>query len=128
MGYCGMKKQIIATIKQCKSEKELIELWESSVPKWASLLSAAALQEVVRAKDEKKFRLQHREKRKRPQEAVSAPGYRHFRINECRACRQLKFWRIRGAKAWICSFCHPPAMAEGIEWFDLSRCYYDRQL
>ena len=121
-----MKKQVIATIKHCKSEKELIELWKSGIPKWASLLSAGELQKVIRAKDEKKFRLQHREKRKRSQEAVSAHEDGHFRINECRACHQLKFWRIRGAKAWICALCHPPVKADGIEWLDLSRCYYDR--
>ncbi|WP_319522184.1 hypothetical protein [uncultured Desulfosarcina sp.] len=121
-----MKNQIIASIKQCNSEKELFELWKSSVPKWTDLLSAEELRESIRAKDEKKFRLQHLAKKKLPIGAKSGPVDRHFQINECRACHQLKFWRIRGSKVWICSLCHPPVKVDGIEWLDLSRCYYDR--
>lgn len=116
-----MKNQTIASIKQCNSEKVLIELWESGISKWSSLLSAGELQEVIRAKDEKKFRLQYKAKRNRPPEAASSLSERNYRVKECRACHGLKFWRIRGDKVWICSLCHPPVKTEGIEWIGLSR-------
>jgi hypothetical protein len=116
-----MKNQTISSIKRCNSEKELIELWKTGIPKWSCLLSSAELQEVIRAKDEKKFRLQHKAKKNRPPEAASSPSDGHYRVEECRACHGLKFWRIRGDKVWICSRCHPPVKTEGIEWIGLSR-------
>jgi len=116
-----MKNQTIASIKQCNSEKDLIELWEACISKYSSLLSAEEFQEVIRAKDEKKFRLRHKAKRNRPPETASRHSDGHYRVEECRACHSLKFWRIRGDKVWICSLCHPPVNTEGVEWIGLSR-------